>query len=54
MQEIVRQTPALRPAIESIIAGQVETSLRQVDDVSHSRSRVRPGHGFRKSPLWNP
>ncbi|HBC1360099.1 conjugative transfer relaxase/helicase TraI [Escherichia coli] len=34
MQEIVRQTPALRPAIESIIAGQVETSLRQVDDVS--------------------
>ena len=34
MQEIVRQIPALRPAIESIIAGQVETSLRQVDDVS--------------------
>ncbi|EKA7107051.1 conjugative transfer relaxase/helicase TraI [Salmonella enterica] len=34
MQEIVRQTPALRPAIESIIAGQVETSLRQVDDVT--------------------
>ncbi|MHA3928333.1 conjugative transfer relaxase/helicase TraI [Klebsiella oxytoca] len=34
MQEIVRQTPALRPAIESIIAGQVETSLRQVDEVS--------------------
>ena len=34
MQEIVRQTPALRPAIESIIAGQVETSLRLVDDVS--------------------
>lgn len=34
MQEIVRQTPVLRPAIESIIAGQVETSLRQVDDVS--------------------
>ena len=34
MQEIVRQTPALRPAIESIISGQVETSLRQVDDVS--------------------
>lgn len=34
MQEIVRQTPALRPAIESIIAGQVETSLRQVGDVS--------------------
>ncbi|ENA9836458.1 conjugative transfer relaxase/helicase TraI [Escherichia coli] len=34
MQEIVRQTPALRPAIESIIAGLVETSLRQVDDVS--------------------
>ncbi|EHW4734120.1 conjugative transfer relaxase/helicase TraI [Escherichia coli] len=34
MQEIVRQTPALRPVIESIIAGQVETSLRQVDDVS--------------------
>ncbi|ENC86267.1 conjugative transfer relaxase protein TraI [Escherichia coli P0301867.11] len=34
MQEIVRQTPALRPAIESIIAGQVDISLRQVDDVS--------------------
>ncbi len=34
MQEIVRQTPALRPAIESIISGQVDTSLRQVDDVS--------------------
>lgn len=34
MQEIVRQTPVLRPAIESIIAGQVDTSLRQVDDVS--------------------
>ncbi|HFQ9141782.1 TPA: conjugative transfer relaxase/helicase TraI [Enterobacter cancerogenus] len=34
MQEIVRQTPALRPAIESIIAAQVDTSLRQVDDVS--------------------
>lgn len=34
MQEIVRQTPALRPAIESIIEGQVDTSLRQVDDVS--------------------
>ncbi|EBR0846430.1 conjugative transfer relaxase/helicase TraI [Salmonella enterica] len=32
MQEIVRQTPALRPAIESIIAGQVEISLRQVQD----------------------
>ncbi|HAF6188708.1 TPA: conjugative transfer relaxase/helicase TraI [Salmonella enterica] len=37
MQEIVRQTPALRPAIESIIAGQVDTSLRQVDDVSPQR-----------------
>ncbi|EET1037076.1 conjugative transfer relaxase/helicase TraI [Escherichia coli] len=34
MQEIVRQTPALRPAIESIIAGQVDTSLRQVGEVS--------------------
>ncbi|UAN18613.1 conjugative transfer relaxase/helicase TraI [Enterobacter asburiae] len=34
MQEIVRQTPALRPAIESIIAGQVDTALRQVDEVS--------------------
>ncbi|EGV9865250.1 conjugative transfer relaxase/helicase TraI [Salmonella enterica] len=34
MQEIVRQTPALRPAIESIISGQVDTSLRQVDDVN--------------------
>lgn len=34
MQEIVRQTPALRPAIESIIAGQVALSLHQVDDVT--------------------
>lgn len=34
MGEIVRQTPALRPAIESIIAGQVDTALRQVDEVS--------------------
>lgn len=34
MREIVRQTPALRPAIESIIAGKVDTSLRQVNDVS--------------------
>lgn len=34
MREIVRQTPELRPAIESIIAGHVATSLRQVDDVT--------------------
>lgn len=33
MREIVRQTPELRPAIESIIAGQVHTALHQVEDV---------------------
>lgn len=47
MQEIVRQTPALRPAIESIIAGQVDTSLRQVDDVS-------PQQVPRKEGAWVP
>ncbi|MGE4944201.1 conjugative transfer relaxase/helicase TraI [Yersinia enterocolitica] len=34
MQEIVRQTPELRPAIESIIAGQVHNALKQVEDVT--------------------
>ncbi|HAG1892188.1 TPA: conjugative transfer relaxase/helicase TraI [Salmonella enterica] len=43
MQEIVRQTPALRPAIESIIAGQVEASLRQVDDVTPQQVPRQPG-----------
>ncbi|EBQ8410811.1 conjugative transfer relaxase/helicase TraI [Salmonella enterica] len=43
MQEIVRQTPALRPAIESIIAGQVEISLRQVDDVTPLQVPRQPG-----------
>lgn len=43
MQEIVRQTPALRPAIESIIAGQVEVSLRQVDDVTPQQVPRQPG-----------
>ncbi|EKF5089319.1 conjugative transfer relaxase/helicase TraI [Salmonella enterica] len=43
MQEIVRQTPALRPAIESIIAGQVEISLRQVDDVTPQQVPRQPG-----------
>lgn len=47
MQEIVRQTPALRPAIESIIAGQVETSLRQVDEVS-------PQQVPRQAGAWGP
>lgn len=47
MQEIVRQTPALRPAIESIIAGQVDTSLRQVDDVS-------PQQVPRQEGAWEP
>ncbi|MBS9069154.1 conjugative transfer relaxase/helicase TraI [Escherichia coli] len=47
MQEIVRQTPALRPAIESIISGQVDTSLRQVDDVS-------PQQVPRQSGAWVP
>ena len=43
MQEIVRQTPALRPAIESIIAGLVDTSLRQVDDVTPQQVPRQPG-----------
>lgn len=43
MQEIVRQTPALRPAIESIIAGQVEISLSQVDDVTPHQVPRQPG-----------
>lgn len=43
MQEIVRQTPALRPAIESIIAGHVDTSLRQVDDVTPQQVPRQPG-----------
>lgn len=47
MQEIVRQTPALRPAIESIISGQVDTSLRQVDDVS-------PQQVPRQAEAWVP
>ncbi|EOC7775447.1 conjugative transfer relaxase/helicase TraI [Escherichia coli] len=47
MQEIVRQTPALRPAIESIISGQVDTSLRQVDDVS-------PQQVPRQAGAWMP
>lgn len=47
MREIVRQTPALRPAIESIIAGQVETSLRQVDGVT-------PLQVPRQSGAWVP
>nr|WP_241391774.1 MULTISPECIES: conjugative transfer relaxase/helicase TraI [Serratia]ULG12068.1 conjugative transfer relaxase/helicase TraI [Serratia entomophila]ULG12413.1 conjugative transfer relaxase/helicase TraI [Serratia entomophila]ULG18360.1 conjugative transfer relaxase/helicase TraI [Serratia proteamaculans] len=34
MKEIVRQTPELRPAIESIIAGQVHNALHQVEDVT--------------------
>ncbi|EDC2429647.1 conjugative transfer relaxase/helicase TraI [Salmonella enterica] len=43
MQEIVRQTPVLRPAIESIIAGQVEISLRQVDEVTPQQVPRQPG-----------
>ncbi|EMD1227787.1 conjugative transfer relaxase/helicase TraI [Salmonella enterica] len=43
MREIVRQTPALRPAIESIIAGQVELSLHQVDDVTPQQVPRQPG-----------
>ncbi|MFV8762099.1 conjugative transfer relaxase/helicase TraI [Yersinia enterocolitica] len=34
MQEIVRQTPALRPAIESIIAGRVTEALVRADAVT--------------------
>ncbi|MFH8136371.1 conjugative transfer relaxase/helicase TraI [Pantoea osteomyelitidis] len=47
MQEIVRQSPALRPAIESIIAGQVDTSLRQVDEVT-------PQQVPRQAEAWVP
>lgn len=47
MKEIVRQTPALRPAIESIIAGQVDTSLRQVDNVT-------PQQVPRQADAWVP
>ncbi|MDZ7324954.1 AAA family ATPase, partial [Kosakonia sacchari] len=34
MQEIVRQTPELRPAVESVIAGRVSESLERVDAVA--------------------
>ena len=52
MQEIVRQTPALRPAIESIIAGQVATSLRQVDDVTPQQVPRQPGAGCPITRSW--
>ena len=51
MQEIVRQTPALRPAIESIIAGQVDTSLRTVDDVSPQQVPRQEGPGAGNSVM---
>ncbi|HHE0256806.1 TPA: conjugative transfer relaxase/helicase TraI [Yersinia enterocolitica] len=47
MQEIVRQTPELRPAIESIIAGQVHNALDQVEDVT-------PQQVPRQNGVWVP
>ncbi|WP_447887217.1 conjugative transfer relaxase/helicase TraI [Serratia fonticola] len=47
MKEIVRQTPELRPAIESIITGQVHNALNQVGDVT-------PQQVPRQSGAWVP
>lgn len=43
MQEIVRQTPELRPAIESVIAGRVQESLVRVEAVAPSQVPRRAG-----------
>lgn len=47
MQEIVRQTPELRPAVESVIAGRVAESLEHVEAVA-------PALVPRKSGAWVP
>ncbi|WP_413229619.1 MobF family relaxase [Klebsiella aerogenes] len=47
MQEIVRQTPELRPAIESMIAGNVGEALARVDAVS-------PSQVPRRADAWVP
>lgn len=47
MQEIVRQTPELRPAVESVIAGRVSESLERVDAVA-------PAMVPRKANAWVP
>ncbi|EPZ8357892.1 conjugative transfer relaxase/helicase TraI [Enterobacter hormaechei] len=47
MQEIVRQTPELRPAVESVIAGRVTESLERVEAVS-------PAMVPRKAGAWVP
>ncbi|TDN51480.1 conjugative transfer relaxase/helicase TraI [Scandinavium goeteborgense] len=43
MQEIVRQTPELRPAIESMIAGNVGESLTRMEAVTPDQVPRRPG-----------
>ncbi|MCS5452298.1 conjugative transfer relaxase/helicase TraI [Enterobacter huaxiensis] len=43
MQEIVRQTPELRPAVESVIAGRVRESLVRVEAVTPSQVPRRAG-----------
>ncbi|EPZ8357480.1 conjugative transfer relaxase/helicase TraI domain-containing protein [Enterobacter hormaechei] len=47
MQEIVRQTPELRPAVESVIAGRVAESLERVEAVA-------PALVPRKAGAWVP
>ena len=47
MKEIVRQTPALRPAVESIIAGQVSAALDRVNAVT-------PQQVPRREDAWVP
>ncbi|MEG5888122.1 conjugative transfer relaxase/helicase TraI [Enterobacter ludwigii] len=47
MQEIVRQTPELRPAVESVIAGRVAESLERV-------AAVAPALVPRKTDAWVP
>lgn len=47
MQEIVRQTPELRPAVESVIAGRVSESLERVEAVA-------PAMVPRKADGWVP
>ncbi|MFW7208747.1 conjugative transfer relaxase/helicase TraI [Enterobacter sp. BNK-13] len=47
MQEIVRQTPELRPAVESVIAGRVAESLERVEALA-------PALVPRKADAWVP